>query len=209
MDIVVIGAGGHGRVVLDILLCAGQHRVVGILDADPALQGTSLYGISVLGPANLLPKLRQQKVRGAVVAIGDNRIRRKYLAEIDAAGMDAVNAIHPSAIVSPRATLGRNVVICAGAIVCTDATIADSVILNTGSRVDHECVIQEGAHLAPGAVLAGRVQVGPDAFIGLNASVIQCRSIGASAVVGAGAVVIRDVPADARVVGVPSRPIRR
>lgn len=207
MDVVVIGAGGHGRVVLDILLTAGQHRVVGILDADPGLIGTSIYGIEVLGPINLLARLRQQRVRGAIVAIGDNRIRRKYRSEIDAAGADAINAIHPAATISSRATLGRNVVVCAGAIVCTDATIGDSVILNTGCRVDHECVVGEGAHIAPGAILAGRVQIGPDAFIGLGSSVIQCRSVGAGAIVGAGALVIRDVPDAARVVGVPAKAI--
>lgn len=207
MDVVVIGAGGHGRVVLDLLLTSGQHRVVGILDADPALAGTRIYGIEVLGPVNLLPKLRQQRLRGAVVAIGDNRVRRKYRTEIDAAGLDAINAVHPSACLSPRAILGRNIVVCAGAIVCTDVTIGDSVILNTGCRIDHECTIREGAHIAPGAILAGRVDVGLDAFIGLGSRVIQCRSVGANAVVGAGAVVIRDVPAGARVVGVPARPM--
>lgn len=209
MDVVIIGAGGHGRVVLDLLLTAGEHRIVGLLDADPALQGTSVYGVEVLGSANLLSKLRQQRVRAAIVAIGDNRIRRTYRQEVDAAGLELINAIHPSAVLSPRATLGRNVVLCAGAIVCTDATIGDSVILNTGCRVDHECVIGEGAHIAPGAVLAGRVQVGPDAFVGLGSKVIQCRSIGAGATVGAGAVVIRDVPAGARVAGVPAKPMRQ
>jgi UDP-perosamine 4-acetyltransferase len=208
MDVVVIGAGGHGRVVLDVLLTSGAHRVAGILDADPALHGSNIYGIPVLGPANLLSKLRQQRVRGAIVAIGDNRVRRKYRAEVDAAGIDLINAIHPSAIVSPRATLGRNIVVCAAAVVCTDATIGDSVILNTGCRVDHECVIGEGAHIAPGAVLAGRVQVGPDAFVGLGSLIIQCRSVGTGAIIGAGAVVIRDVPDGTRVVGVPARPMR-
>jgi sugar O-acyltransferase (sialic acid O-acetyltransferase NeuD family) len=208
MDVVIIGAGGHGRVVLDLLLTAGEHRVVGLLDADPALQGTSVYGVDVLGPANLLSKLRQQRVRGAIVAIGDNRIRRTYRNEVDAAGIELINAIHPAAVVSPRAVLGRNIVICAGAIVCTEATIGDSVILNTGCRVDHECVIGDGAHIAPGAVLAGRVRVGPEAFVGLGSQVIQCRAVGSGAVVGAGAVVIRDVPDRARVAGVPAKPIR-
>jgi sugar O-acyltransferase (sialic acid O-acetyltransferase NeuD family) len=210
MDVVLIGAGGHGRVVLDILLSVGQHRVVGVLDADPALAGTRLYGVEVLGPINLLEKLRRtHHVRGAIVAIGDNRVRRGYRREVDTTGLEAINAIHPAAHVSPRALLGRNVVVCAGAIVCTDATIGDSVILNTGCRVDHECVIGEAAHIAPGAILAGRVQVGVEAFIGLGASVIQCRSVGAGAVVAAGAVVIRDVSDADRVAGVPARPMKR
>ncbi len=205
MDVVIIGAGGHGKVVLDILQTAGRYRVVGFLDADPQRAGTTVDDIEVLGPVNLLNKLRQMKVRGAIVAIGDNRVRRGYMSEIEANGLEAITAVHPAASVSERAVVGRNVCICAGVIVATQATIADSVILNTGCVVDHECVIGEGAHIGPGALLAGRVQVGPEAFVGLGAKVIQCRSIGASAIVGAGAVVIRDVAEKSKVVGVPCR----
>lgn len=208
MDVIVIGAGGHGRVVLDILLLTQTHRVVGILDADPGLIGTRIYDIEVLGPVQLLDKLRRGGLRGAIVAIGDNRARRGYRREIELAGLDAISAIHPSAIVSPRATLGRNLCICAGAIVAPDAAIGDSVILNTGSRVDHECVVGEAAHIAPSATLAGRVNVGAEAFVGMDASVIQCRTIGEGALVAAGAVVTRDVAAGERVAGVPARTMR-
>lgn len=210
MDVVVIGAGGHGRVVLDILLSAGAHRIVGILDANPALTGTQVSGVDVLGSINLLAKLRQQhpRLRGGIVAIGDNRARQGYRRELQAVGLEPINAIHPSAIVSPRATLGQNVVVCAGAIVCTEATIGDDVILNTGCRIDHECVIGEAVHIAPAVSLAGRVQVGAEAFIGIGATVIQCRTIGSGAMVAAGAVVTRDVAAGERVAGVPARTMR-
>lgn len=206
MDVVIIGAGGHGRVVRDILRAAGRDRVVGFLDADPGLIGQTIADVPVLGPGNLLGRLRSERgVRGAIVAIGDNRVRRRYLDEIVAAGLEPISALHPSAILSPNVKVGRNVVICAGAIVATDSTIGDSVIVNTGAQVDHECAISAGVHLAPASALAGRVNVGGDAFVGLGARVIQCLTIGEGAVVGAGAVVIRDVPAGARVVGVPAR----
>jgi sugar O-acyltransferase (sialic acid O-acetyltransferase NeuD family) len=205
MDTVIIGAGGHGRVVLDLLRAAGTHRVVGFLDADPGLVGSDIHGVPVLGPVNLLMKLRQQQVKSAFVAIGDGRTRVAYANEIRASGLETITAIHPSAIVSSRARVGTNTVICAGAVVCTDAIIGDSVVINTSAVVDHECTVGEGAFIAPGALLAGRVTVGPLAFVGLGAKVIQCRSIGAGAIVGAGAVVVRDVRANAKVMGVPAR----
>ena len=208
MDLVIIGAGGHGRVVLDILSAAGGHSVVGFLDADPSLRGASVGGVPVLGPVNLLAKLWQQKVRHGIVAIGDNRTRRRYGDQLRQQGFALINAIHPSAVVSSSAKLGKNVVVAAQAAVCAEACIDDFAIINTGAIVDHECRVGAGAHITPGVRLAGRVQVGEEAFVGLGANVIQCLSIGRGAIVGAGAVVIRDVPDGATAVGVPARVIR-
>ncbi|CAN5654933.1 acetyltransferase [soil metagenome] len=207
MDVVIIGAGGHGKVVLDILRAASSSKIraVGFLDADPALLGTAVNGLPVLGPIHHISKLRQQKVSGAIVAIGDNRARFTYARYLLDEGLELISAIHPSAVVSSTARTGRNVVIAAGAIVCTDAQIGDSVILNTGCIVDHECEIGEAAHICPGVALAGRVRIGAGAFVGLGARVIQCRTVGEHATIGAGAVVIEDIPADVTAVGVPAR----
>lgn len=209
MDVVIIGAGGHGRVVLDILRAGAKYHPVGFLDADPALEDHSVDGVEVLGHVNLLPKLRRQKVKGIIVGIGDNRTRLQYarLVEQDG-GFELINAIHPSAILSPGVMLGHNVVITAGAVISTSVRLSDSVIVNTGAVVDHECEIAPGVHIAPAAVLAGRVSVGSGALIGLNATILPCLHIGEEATVGAGAVVINDVPAHATVVGVPARVIK-
>ena len=208
MQIVLIGAGGHGKVVLDIVRAAGRYEPVGFLDADPLLAGTEVGGLPVLGAVNLLPKLYQQKIRGAIVTIGDNRARKQYADLVRGQGMELLSAIHPAAVVSPSARLGVNVVVAAGAVVCTEARVDDSAVVNTGAIVDHECHVGEAVHVAPAACLAGRVRVGASAFIGLGARVLQCLTVGEGATVGAGAVVIEDVPAYATVVGVPARIIK-
>jgi UDP-perosamine 4-acetyltransferase len=209
MDVVIVGAGGHGKVVLDILRAMDQHRIGGFLDADTNLAGSEISGVKVLGHVNLLPKLRQQKIRGAVIAIGDNRVRASYAKLVLDAKLELINAIHPSATLSPAATLGKNVVVCAGAIVCAEAKLGDSVIANTGCIIDHECEVGEACHICPGVVLAGRVRVGAGAMLGIGAKVLPCLNIGEHATIGAGAVVTRDVPPGVTVVGVPAHPMRK
>ena len=135
---VIVGAGGHGRVVLDILLAARQYQVMGFLDSNPALHGRRMDGVPVVGDLSGLPDLRAQGVTRAVVAIGDNGVRRSFAEELEQAQFELVNAIHPSANLARTVTLGRNVVIAAGALVCAHCQIGDSVILNTGCIVDHE-----------------------------------------------------------------------
>jgi UDP-N-acetylbacillosamine N-acetyltransferase len=208
MDLIIIGAGGHGKVVLDILQASGKHRVVGFLDADATLAGTEVNGVPVLGPINQVSRLRQQKIKGGIIAIGDNRVRVSYAALLVEHGVELISAIHPAAVIAKSSVIGRNVVAAAGAIVAASANVADSAILNTNCVIDHECEIESGVHICPGALLAGRVRVGAGAFIGLGAKVLPCLSIGKGAVVGAGAVVLQDVAEGATVVGVPARILR-
>ncbi|MEM6560648.1 MAG: acetyltransferase [Planctomycetota bacterium] len=202
-QIVIVGAGGHGKVVLDIVRAAGRYKPVGFVDADE--RARDVGGLPVLGDIRALPKLAANGVTGCIIAIGGGHVRRSYAEEARDANLELVNAVHPAANVSPTATLGVNVVVAAGATVCTEATLADSVIVNTNAVVDHECRVDVAAHIAPGALLAGRVTVGVEAFVGMGAKVIQCLSIGERATVGAGAVVVHDVPAGVTVLGVPAR----
>jgi sugar O-acyltransferase (sialic acid O-acetyltransferase NeuD family) len=209
METLIIGAGGHGKVVLDILLAGGKHRPIGFVDADPKLAGTRVGGLPVFGGIHLLNKLKSQhRLRSAIIAIGDNRARCGYVKTVEEHGLELLNAIHPSAIVSASAILGRNVVIAAQAVICTEAKIADLAIINTAALIDHECEIGPAAHICPGANLAGRVRIGSSAFVGLGANIIQCLTIGAGAIIGAGAVVLQDIPAGATAVGVPARIIK-
>jgi sugar O-acyltransferase (sialic acid O-acetyltransferase NeuD family) len=208
MKIVIIGAGGQGRVVLDILRNNHQFKITGFLDADPQKHNQLMDGVPILGDISLISRFEELGIQGAVVAIGDNRTRNGYAEAVEKAGVGLVSAIHPSANIAGNAKIGKNVVIASGANICAHCVIEDSVIINTGSIVDHESVIQNGAHICPGVRLAGHVKVENLAFIGIGSTVIQNLTIGESAVIGAGSVVIHDIPSYSTAVGVPARVIK-
>jgi UDP-perosamine 4-acetyltransferase len=209
IDTLLIGAGGHGKVVMDILKSGAQYRPIGFVDADPKLTGTRVCGLPVFGAIHLLSRLiREHRIGAAIIAIGDNRARASYAKAVDDARIPLINAIHKSAVISPTVVLGRNVVVAANAVVCTESRIGDFSIINTAATVDHECELGTAVHICPGAHLAGRVRVDDNAFVGLGANVIQCLRIGAGAIIGAGAVVLSDIPSGATAVGVPARVIK-
>ncbi len=205
----ILGCGGHGRVVLDILANAGGHDVVGFIDSNPRMVGRRIDGVEVLGRPDDMPRIRDELgVRDVIVAVGDNGARRALADRLESTGFDLINAVHPSANIAHNVRLGRNIVVCAGALVCAHCQIGDSVVLNTGSIVDHETLIGTATHICPGARLAGRVTVESGAFVGIGATIIQSIRIGYEAVIGAGAVVIDDVAPMATVVGVPAREVK-
>lgn len=211
MRVIGLGAGGHAKVVLDALLAAGVE-VVGLLDARGDLRGTSVLGIPILGGDEMLDDLRAQGVTHAFIGVGSTRDvspRRRLYELIVARGLEPLTVVHPRAIVSADARLGRGGTILAGAIVNPGVSVGDNVIVNTGAIVEHDCVLGDHVHVATGARLAGGVTVEACAHVGIGASVRQGVRIGRDAVVGAGSVVIDDVPAGATVVGVPARPIGR
>lgn len=194
--------------VLDCLEAMGGVEVAGILDADPALWGKELLGVPVLGDDG---RIREMIERGislffvGVGSVGETTLRRRLYARGLAEGMDSFSVVHPRAIVSPRAAVGKGSLVCAGAVLNPGAELGENVIVNTGAVVDHDCIIESHVHIAPGAVLSGTVFVEEGAHIGTGASVIQGIRIGRGAVVGAGAVVVRDVPPGALVKGVPAK----
>jgi sugar O-acyltransferase (sialic acid O-acetyltransferase NeuD family) len=207
--VLIIGAGGHGRVVLDILQQDGTHAPVGFLDNNPAIQGRRVDGLPVHGGVGDLKRIHAElDIAGVIIAIGDNGTRRALARQADAAGIELVNAIHPAATLAMTTTLGRNVVICAGAVVCDHCQIGSSVILNTGCIVDYQTMIGEGSHICPGVRIGGRVKVESGAFVGIGATVIPNVTLGCECIIGAGSVVIEDVPSLCTVVGVPGRPVK-
>lgn len=207
--VLILGAGGHARVVLDILQQSGGCEPVGFLDSNPDIHGRRLDGLRVIGPIDAVADIASAEGAGAVIiAIGDNGVRRGLARQVDQLGLKLVNAIHPAATLAHNATIGRNVVIAAGAIVCANCQIGDSVILNTGCIVDYQTMIGEGVHICPGVRVAGRAKVEAGAFLGIGSTIVPGVTIGYESVVGAGAVVIEDIAPMATVVGIPATPVR-
>jgi len=210
--VVGLGAGGHAKVVIEILQLLGGYEIVGLLDRREALWNTQVLGIRVLGGDGLLGQLYDQGVRHAFVGlgtVGDTEPRRRLYEEVRGRGWQLVRAIHPRAVVSPSAQIGHGATIMAGAVVNALARLGDNVIVNTGAIIEHDCVVGDHAHVATGARLAGAVVVDDGVHVGLGAAVRQGVRIGRNAVVGAGAVVIDDVPEGVTVAGVPARVLKR
>lgn len=209
IPVIGVGAGGHAKVLMDILRQDGRYEIVGLV--DPRLVGQSIAGVAVMGGDEQLEHFRTQGVTAAFIGIGgvgDNTLRRRVYEQVRAAGFVVVNAVHPRAIVAPSVHLDSGIAIMAGAILNPDTHLGDNVIVNTGAIVDHDCHIGAHTHISPGAVLAGGVRTGVSAHIGVGATVRQGIVVGDGAVVGAGAVVIRNVPPGEVVVGVPARHLR-
>ncbi|MCU1527035.1 MAG: perB [Frondihabitans sp.] len=201
-EVFLFGAGGHAKVVIDVLRRQGVH-VVACLEPEPRVD--SVGGIPVLIESTGLPQLRADGHDRAFVAIGDNHLRRRIATRARAEGLELINAISPLAIVAPDVELGTGILIVHGAIVNAASRIGDDTIVNTGATVDHDARIGAGVHIAPGSHLAGNVTVGSMAMLGIGTAVIPGITIGDEAVVGAGSVVIRDITTATRVWGNPAR----
>ena len=204
--LLVLGAGGHAKVVLEILR-EGGFEVIGLLDNDPSPRTVS--GVAVIGDDSRLPELRASGVTQVFIALGDNALRMTLGRKAQALGYSLVNAISSGARLSTTARVGKGVAIMAGAVVNAEADIEDLAIVNTGAVIDHDVRVGEAAHVGPGCAVAGEVSLGERVFLGVGVSVIPRVVIGADVVVGAGACVVGDLPPAVMAMGVPARVVRQ
>jgi UDP-perosamine 4-acetyltransferase len=210
MAVIVYGAGGQARVLLELMERAGISPIVGFVDDNAALHGTKIDGIPVMGNIDRLSAIhRVHRIHRAVIAIGDNALRKKFADHARALGLRLPVLIHPNAYVSPSAKLGEGTVVMAGAVVSTHVTMGELCIINTRASIDHDCLLGDCVHIAPGVTLAGNVTVGNGTMVGVAACAVPGLCIGDDAIVGAGAVLIRDVASGTTVAGCPARELPR
>lgn len=201
-DVVLIGAGGHARVVYDALLCTNPACTVVVRDDAAALDGSPFFSTRIRVPALPDSGVPAWPVH---VAIGANAVRARLSTRARAGGARLLTIVHPAARSGLGTVLGDGSFLAAGSVVGPCVRIGAGCIVNHGAVVDHDCWLGDWVHVAPNVTLGGGVQIGEDCLIGAGAVVLPGRRIGAGCTVGAGAVVVHDLSAGTTVTGIPAK----
>lgn len=202
-QLIILGAGGHGRSVADIARRMKKWDQISFLDDDPSM--SEAMGIPVIGrtsDASLYSKNAE-----FFVAIGNNPMRQSKTKELEVLGITPMVLIHPASVIGEQVTIATGTVIMAGAIINCCSKIGKGCIINTGATIDHDAVIEDYVHVSPGANLAGRVRIGTGSWLGIGSVVSNQLTITGGCVIGAGSVVIKDITEPGTYVGMPVRRI--
>jgi sugar O-acyltransferase (sialic acid O-acetyltransferase NeuD family) len=210
--VIIIGAGGHGREVADILShqaqVTGDLTPLGFVDDNSGLHGQRVAGLPVLGDWTWFEGVDRTEVV-VVCTAGSPPVCRRLAQRAEGLGLTFASVLSPLAHISPSARLGRGVTLFPNVVVNTDAQLGDHCILNVASTVSHDTRVGRYCNINPGVHLAGMATVGEGCYVGMGANVIQGVSIGDWTIVGAGAVVIRNLPQNVTAIGVPAEIIER
>lgn len=206
--VILLGAGGHAKVLLDILL-EQNVEIIGIAEKDGTDTPAGLYGVPVVGSDSDVERYSPDTIElvNGIGSIGSTVLRHRIYEKFKQQGYCFRQVVHSMAIVSRRAELGEGVQVMAGAVINIGTRVGENSIINTRASVDHDCVIGAHVHIAPGVALSGGVSVGDGSHIGTGAAVVQGVEIGANAIVGAGAAVLNKVYDGRMVCGVPANEI--
>ena len=208
-DLIIIGAGGHAKVVLEIALENGWN-VLGFVDKK--ITQNSLCGYPVLGTDEVLPSLLIKGIRHAAIGIGhvgNYQVRDNIFANLKKLGFDLPILIHPKACISKLAIIGEGSICATGCIVNTCARVGGNCIINSGAIIEHDVILGDNVHAAPASVILGDVQVGRNTFLGAGSVVLQGCTVGESVIVGAGSTVLKSVDDDLVIAGSPAHEIRK
>ena len=208
VDVIIIGAGGHARVIYEILSCGYTFNVVAFIDCYKHGSDEQIMDVPLLGDHKIVPELIERGISSCIIAVGDNKTRALYYEKFLSLNMEIINAIHPSSNIAHYVRLGNGAVVAAGVNISTGVRIGNNTIINTGATIEHETVVGNHVHIAPGCTVAGRVTVKDMAFVGIGSVIKENVTIGKSSIIGAGSVVIKDVPDNTVYVGAPARFLR-
>lgn len=209
-NIVIIGASGHGGMVLDCILKESRYKVVGFIDSFKK-KGTKQYGLEILGDEFDLPWLiKKLKIHGAILAIGNNWTRKRIAVKISdiAPYLEMVSVVHPDAIIGTGVHIGKGSVITPGAVVNANSWVGDFCILNTNSSLGHDGNMEDFSSISSGVCTGGNLFLGRYSAISLGSNIIENITIGDHSLIGAGSLVIDNVEAHSVVYGSPARFIR-
>jgi len=206
--LLIIGAGGHARSVLDIALQNDEYSNITCVDPSypKSKHVEGMKEVPIIGTDADLPDLISRGFKYAFVALGENKLRHKLFNEIIRHGYETINIISKHAIISPRAKLGSGICVMAGAVINTNTIIENNCIINTRASIDHDCRVSESCHIAPGATVSGYVNIGKYTLLGTGTSVKDKLTIGENCVIGAGSLVIKDLAPNNMYYGVPAKP---
>lgn len=192
--IIVLGAGGHAKVLIDAIRLSGTE-IIGITDPS-GVKGSEYFGVKVLGDdsqvLNYLPN--ELELVNGIGSMPNNSVRRILNENMMSKGYLFGKVIHPSAVIASDVKISDGVQIMAGVVIQPSVKIGNSCIINTGVNIDHDCVIHDDCHLAPGVTLSGNVTIGQQTHIGTGTSIIQDIAIGRNCVIAAGSIIYKDVP---------------
>lgn len=201
-DVVVIGGGGHAKVIISTLIDL-DIGIKAIYDDDPEKWGKDICGSKIVGP---ISELNSSSTEKAIMAIGDNKTRSTLASRFEK--FHWMSLVHPHSYVQNSVSIGEGTAIFAGAVIQTDVVIGKHCIINSSATIDHDCVIGDYAHIGPGSSLAGGVLVMEGAFLGIGIAAIVGKSIGKWSVVGAGGVIAENIPDYVTALGVPAKVVK-
>lgn len=204
--VIVIGDGGHAKIVIDILREMGTYEIIGVTSKQADKQ--IFYDLPILGNDDILVKYQKEGINNVAIGIGgfkDNELRTRIFNDLFSKGFNIINVIHPKSIIANSVILGKGVVIFAGVILNTGVNLGDNVIVATGSTVDHETIIDKHCLISAGVTIGANTRINSGTLCALGSKVISGITIGENVLVAAGAVVVSNLKTGSKVFGIPAK----